>query len=288
MRAGQRKPIRLGLIALAVVALCAAVRAGGWGRQDPGQVQGDAGLRLTGNPGQPERGRGAEDRRPEGQKRPRPQPGHLGGGRLLPAPGPDDREGAARLAGLVGRAPGELPRGPVRPQPLQAGRRPARRTSSTTTSSHIGEPGHHQQYQPVPDSQVPFAREWGMNTEIQDLRMVVKAAGRKGGTWRWAGTRSGDRSPPPMPPGTSTGVRAASDLSGLVLIDGASSPTPVTAPTRRATSLDEPADLIALVRHSEGSRASAGIFGMVGSSADEGRDRTHRPSSPNGPCCPRT
>src|SRR4051795_1322665 len=32
----------------------------------------------------------------------------------------------------------------------------------------------------VPDSAVPFARRWGMNTEIQDLRVVVRAAARRG------------------------------------------------------------------------------------------------------------
>ena len=41
----------------------------------------------------------------------------------------------------------------------------------------IGQPGA---YQPVPDSAVPFARDWGMNTEINDLRVVVKAAARQG------------------------------------------------------------------------------------------------------------
>src|SRR5512132_697668 len=35
-------------------------------------------------------------------------------------------------------------------------------------------------YQPIQDSQVPFARDWGMNVEIQDLRKVVKAASRHG------------------------------------------------------------------------------------------------------------
>src|SRR3954452_5982288 len=32
----------------------------------------------------------------------------------------------------------------------------------------------------VPDSAVPFARQWGMNTEITDLRVVVKAARKQG------------------------------------------------------------------------------------------------------------
>ena len=37
-------------------------------------------------------------------------------------------------------------------------------------------------YQPVQTSQVPFARDWGMNTQVNDLRVVVKAAARKGRT----------------------------------------------------------------------------------------------------------
>ena len=81
----------------------------------------------------------------------------------------------------------------------------------------------------IPDEAVPFARKWGMNVAMQDLRRVIRAAGKRGrrvvlgghslggtmtiayATWNFGG-RSGGRG-----------------LSGLVLIDGGSGPG--TAPS---------------------------------------------------------
>ena len=74
---------------------------------------------------------------------------------------------------------------------------------------YIGESEHHQPHDNVPDSAVPFARQWGMNTEINDLRMVVKAAERRRRASPWAATPSAARSPRPTRPGTSTAGRVA-------------------------------------------------------------------------------
>ena len=63
-------------------------------------------------------------------------------------------------------------------------------------------------FQFIPDADVAFAREWGMNVEIEDLRRVVKAAAKGGRRSSWAATRSAARSPPPTRPGTSTASRA--------------------------------------------------------------------------------
>jgi acetyl esterase/lipase len=90
----------------------------------------------------------------------------------------------------------------------------------------IGKPGA---YQPVPDSAVPFARQWGMNTEINDLRVVVKAAGRRGRNVAMGGHSLGGSIATAYATWDFNGRPGGRDLSGLVLIDGASSPTPVTA-----------------------------------------------------------
>jgi len=57
----------------------------------------------------------------------------------------------------------------------------------------------------IPDSEVGFAREWGMRVEIEDLRRVVKAAKRLRGKVVVGGHSLGGRLRPPTPPGTSTG-----------------------------------------------------------------------------------
>jgi hypothetical protein len=90
----------------------------------------------------------------------------------------------------------------------------------------------------VPDSAVPFARQWGMNTEINDLRVVVKAAARKGRNVAMGGHSLGGSITTAYATWDFNGRPGGRDLSGLVLIDGASSPTAVT-PEQAQTSLDD-------------------------------------------------
>ena len=78
------------------------------------------------------------------------------------------------MAGLVRRAAREPARGPVGAQPRQArARRPPSRSSTTTWA---GSPtrASRNHVQPIPDSDVQFAKQWGMNIEIHDLRKVVR------------------------------------------------------------------------------------------------------------------
>jgi hypothetical protein len=125
----------------------------------------------------------------------------------------------------------------------------------------IGAPGA---YQPVPDSAVPFARQWGMNTEIQDLRVVVRAAARHGRNVVMGGHSLGGTITTAYATWDFNGRPGGRDLSGLVLIDGASSPTPVTVDQANAS-------LAALQSSSPwlsfgGIPAPfAGLFGTVGS-----------------------
>ena len=83
-------------------------------------------------------------------------------------------------------------------------------------------------FQFIPDSDVGFAREWGMRVEIEDLRRVVKAAKRRGGRVVLGGHSLGGSITTAYATWDFDGKPGARDLSGLVFIDGGSSPTPVT------------------------------------------------------------
>ena len=119
---------------------------------------------------------------------------------------------------------------------------------------------------PVQDSQVPFARDWGMNTEINDLRVVVKAAQRKGRNVAMGGHSLGGSIATAYATWDFNGRPGGRDLSGLVLIDGASSPTPVTA-GQAQTSLNNLQSSSPWLAFGGIPAPLAGLFGMVGSAA---------------------
>ena len=81
----------------------------------------------------------------------------------------------------------------------------------------------------IPDSQLEFAKKWGMNTEIQDLRRVVLRAQKLGGKVVVGGHSLGGSMTTAYATWDFKGKPGAKGLSGLVFIDGASSPTPLTA-----------------------------------------------------------
>jgi pimeloyl-ACP methyl ester carboxylesterase len=83
-------------------------------------------------------------------------------------------------------------------------------------------------FQLVPDSSVAFARGWGMNVEVEDLRRVVQAA-RSGGRRVVLGGHSlGGSITTAYATWDFKGRPASRDVSGLVYIDGGSNPTPIT------------------------------------------------------------
>jgi hypothetical protein len=86
----------------------------------------------------------------------------------------------------------------------------------------------------VPDSAVPFARDWGMNTELQDVRRVVLRAEKLGGKVVVGGHSLGGTMTSAYATWDFGGHAGARGLSGLVFIDGASSPTPVSAADAQA------------------------------------------------------
>ena len=77
----------------------------------------------------------------------------------------------------------------------------------------------------IPDSEVGYARGWGMNTEIQDLRRVVLRAKRLGGKVVVGGHSLGGTITAAYATWDFHGQAGARGLSGLVFIDGGSSPT---------------------------------------------------------------
>jgi pimeloyl-ACP methyl ester carboxylesterase len=81
----------------------------------------------------------------------------------------------------------------------------------------------------IPDAEVGFARQWGMRVEIEDLRRVVKAAKKRGRRVVVGGHSLGGSITTAYATWDFNGKPGAKGLSGLVYIDGGSSPTPVTA-----------------------------------------------------------
>ena len=125
----------------------------------------------------------------------------------------------------------------------------------------------------VPDSAVPFARQWGMNTEINDLRVVVKAAAKRGRNVAMGGHSLGGTITTAYATWDFNGRPGARDLSGLVLIDGASNPTPVTA-DQAQTSLNDLQTSSPWISFGGIPAPLAGLFGTVGSASAKASPNT--------------
>jgi pimeloyl-ACP methyl ester carboxylesterase len=83
-------------------------------------------------------------------------------------------------------------------------------------------------FQSIPDAQVAYAKQWGMNTEIEDLRRVVLKAEKLGGKVVVGGHSLGGSITTAYATWDFKGKAGADGLAGLVFIDGGSGPTPVT------------------------------------------------------------
>jgi hypothetical protein len=81
----------------------------------------------------------------------------------------------------------------------------------------------------IPDSAVSFARGWGMHVQVEDLHRVVTAAGAHGRRVMLGGHSLGGSITTAYATWDFGGRPGAKDLSGLVYIDGGSSPVPITA-----------------------------------------------------------
>src|SRR6059058_1102245 len=92
----------------------------------------------------------------------------------------------------------------------------------------VTDPSITKHFQFIPDADVAFARNWGMNVEIQDMRRVVEAAKKQGGKVVLGGHSLGGSITTAYATWDFNGKPGAKDLSGLVFIDGGSSPTPAS------------------------------------------------------------
>ncbi|HWC38017.1 MAG TPA: hypothetical protein VG476_05790, partial [Acidimicrobiales bacterium] len=97
-------------------------------------------------------------------------------------------------------------------------------------------------FQMVPSSAVAFAKQWGMDVAVEDLHNVIAAAKKLGGKVVLGGHSLGGSVVTAYATWDFGGRAGASDLAGLVYIDGGSSPTPVSAQqaTQELQALDDP------------------------------------------------
>jgi len=90
----------------------------------------------------------------------------------------------------------------------------------------------------IPDSEVGYAREWGMRVAVEDMRVVVKDAKRRGQHVVLGGHSLGGSITTAYATWDFDGEMGAVDLDGLVYIDGGSGTTPPSAADAQQ-SLDE-------------------------------------------------
>ena len=100
---------------------------------------------------------------------------------------------------------------------------------------HITDPSISPHFQSIPTDDVAFARNWGMRVEVEDIRRVVKEAKKLGGRVAMGGHSLGGSITTAYATWDFHGKSGASDLWGLVYIDGGSSPAPVTPDAARAS-----------------------------------------------------
>jgi pimeloyl-ACP methyl ester carboxylesterase len=100
---------------------------------------------------------------------------------------------------------------------------------------HLTDPSISPAFQSIPDDDVAFARNWGMRVEVEDIRRVVKEAKKLGGRVAMGGHSLGGSITTAYATWDFHGKSGASDLWGLVYIDGGSSPAPVTPDAARAS-----------------------------------------------------
>jgi pimeloyl-ACP methyl ester carboxylesterase len=98
----------------------------------------------------------------------------------------------------------------------------------------LNNPSIAKHFQLIPNSQVEFAKRWGMRVEVQDLRRVVKAAEARGGRVVVMGHSLGGTITTAYATWDFGGTPGAKGLAGLVYDDGGSGPEPlVTAQQAR-------------------------------------------------------
>jgi hypothetical protein len=122
-------------------------------------------------------------------------------------------------------------------------------------------------YQPVPDSAVPFAREWGMRVAVEDLRRVVREAKRLGGEVVLGGHSIGGVMTNAYATWDFSGKPGAKGLAGLVFIDGVAEPEQLTTVEQAREALAELEAGSPWFDYGGIPAPLAGLFALVGSTA---------------------
>jgi pimeloyl-ACP methyl ester carboxylesterase len=107
---------------------------------------------------------------------------------------------------------------------------------------YIKDPSITHHYQPVANSTVDYAKQWGMNVAVQDLHVVIGAAKKLGGKVVLGGHSLGGSVVTAYATWDFDGHAGADQLAGLVYIDGGSGTTTVSAQaaTQTLQALDAP------------------------------------------------
>lgn len=93
----------------------------------------------------------------------------------------------------------------------------------------LAEPSITDHFELIPDSEVGYAREWGMEVAVEDMRRIVKDAKRRAQKVVLGGHSLGGSITTAYATWDFDGEMGAVDLDGLVYIDGGSGPTPMSA-----------------------------------------------------------
>jgi pimeloyl-ACP methyl ester carboxylesterase len=101
---------------------------------------------------------------------------------------------------------------------------------------YLANPSITEHYLPVPESKVEFAKEWGMNVAVEDLKVVIEEARALGGKVVLGGHSLGGSVVTAYATWDFAGKPGAEGLSGLVYDDGGSSPLAMSK-TEAETSL---------------------------------------------------
>jgi len=107
---------------------------------------------------------------------------------------------------------------------------------------YLDKPSVTDHYVPVPETGVEFAKEWGMNVAVEDLKVVIEEARSLGGKVVLGGHSLGGSVVTAYATWDFAGKPGAEGLSGLVYDDGGSSPSAVSKVEAEASlaKLDEP------------------------------------------------
>jgi pimeloyl-ACP methyl ester carboxylesterase len=100
---------------------------------------------------------------------------------------------------------------------------------------YLTDPSITNHFQSIPTEDVAFARQWGMRVEVEDIRRVVREAKKLGGRVAMGGHSLGGSITTAYATWDFHGKSGASDLWGLVYIDGGSNPAPVTPEAAQAS-----------------------------------------------------